>query len=133
MDEQSKIAVGLAADLAKQLITLGGGILALSFTFLKELSKAHHRRSKWLLVGWLSLVVSMLAGVVSLMALAGQVGRAKAPPPASVIYEGNIAGAGQIQLLGFFVGVICLIVFAWKAIDTHPAGTPPPTKPPRKR
>jgi hypothetical protein len=131
---QAQMAIEFASEVSKQLINLAAGVLALSFTFLKDLAKASHRRSKFLLMGWGLLVISMPFGIMTLMTIAGHLAR-QGEATGQIIYEGNTVTTSGIQVFSFFGGLCCLVAFAWTAIDTNEskADREEPPKKPRQR
>jgi hypothetical protein len=73
MDERQKKAFDFAADLAKQLITLSTGLIALTITFWKDIVGGQHVTTpSWAYWSWYALVLSALCGVWVLMALTGE-------------------------------------------------------------
>ncbi len=117
MDEQAKIAFSSAAEIPKQLITLATGLLGLEITFLKDiLSPLHgdltHTHPQGLLYwSWILLLVSIVAGVWSLMAITGTLGAEKTPV-AKDIYSPNITLAMIAQIIVFLAGLVVTIWFA---------------------
>lgn len=72
MNELLMKSLESAADLAKQLITLATGILALTVTFIKELNLRTAKRDRNLLIfAWPIYLFSILFGILTLMAVTG--------------------------------------------------------------
>jgi len=72
MNPQNQMAFEFAADLAKQLITLSTGILALTITFTKDLLKRVPAGKLWTLkAAWVGYFLTIVFGILSLMALTG--------------------------------------------------------------
>jgi hypothetical protein len=75
MDEHRKKAFDFASDVAKQLITLSTGIIAVSVTFSKDIVK-NTANSKYAIilmaVGSFIYLLSILAGLWHLYALTGE-------------------------------------------------------------
>ncbi|HUT31458.1 MAG TPA: hypothetical protein VMX13_16810 [Sedimentisphaerales bacterium] len=72
MNSQTEMAFQFAADLARQLITLSTGILALTITFTKGLCGRVPSDKLWTLkAAWLAYLLTIVFGIFSLMALTG--------------------------------------------------------------
>lgn len=113
-------AFDFAQDTTKQIVTLASGIIAITLTFLN--GKLHNYASStrtWLEVGWLLYLISIMCGVVTLMALSGNLERPgtdkanNANEPS--IYRGNIKWPAIGQLLLFLAATACTLVFGFKA------------------
>lgn len=111
MDEQTKAAFASASDTSKQLITLATGLLALEITFGKDLIGKFDAMSK-VLVGtsWILLLLSVFAGVWTLLALTGSLGNRAKPTPTS-IFGANIRLPAIAQVLLFLAGLIFTVWF----------------------
>lgn len=131
-----------AADITKQLIALSTAIISLCVAFTDKIfsSVAAQSHSNWLLFSLISFVVSIISGVLTLMALAGHLGKPQikntrdvhhnqsqqqplekqlvqsqqvsSPSP---IYEGNVRVFSIIQMLTFVIAIIMAMVYVWKA------------------
>ena len=112
MDEAAKKSFDFAADATKQLLTLAAGIVAITVTFQKELSPPAAARTI-LLCAWGLLFVSILAGIGTMLALAGSLARL-ASQRSSSIMEPSVRIWSVIQIAAFLFGVLFTIVFgAW--------------------
>ena len=61
-----------AADVSKQQLTLSTAVIALTITFSKELLQGVPPGTRWLLLlSWLAYVISIIAGLMTLMSLTG--------------------------------------------------------------
>ena len=119
MEEHTTLAFTFAADLAKQVMTLSTGVIALTIAFLKDLKlRAPSGAIRWLRWSWFLYIISLIAGVWTLMGLTGQLeqwGRL-------ITYTRfgmNIRLPAGIQILAFLLATISVIVFASKVI-AHP-------------
>ena len=116
MDEQTKYAFSSASDTSKQLITLSTGVLALELTFRKDIAPHPRDVDAWLLdASWVCLAISIIAGVVTLMALTGSTAQ-KSQPTASAIYGTNVKVPPLIQVFSFLLGIFLSVIYAIKAI-----------------
>ena len=106
MDDQTKAAFASASEIAKQLITLASGILALEVTFAKNIMDSKlDQTAKYLLAGsWILFLLSVLAGVSSLLALTGSLGQHDSLTP-KTIYGSNIRIPTLFQILLFLGGL----------------------------
>jgi hypothetical protein len=114
-DKRSK-AFDFAADVAKQFITLGTGILALTITFAKDIGGGPSRGAPLLLgVSWVLYLLSILAGVWTLMALTGElepIGSAESPS----IRRSNVVTPAFAQIASFVVATGLVIAYAFGVI-----------------
>jgi ABC-type uncharacterized transport system permease subunit len=103
-------AFDFAADTTKQLITLPTAILALTITFLKDVAG---EISGWaeaiLAIAWGCYVLSVVAGVLTLMAPTGNLERPQAG--ATSIYAGNIKTFALAQIGLFFLAIALTVTF----------------------
>ena len=80
MEEQKKKSFDFAADVAKQLIALATGIVTLTITFSKDvLGGVEDAHKGCLLWAWIAFLCSITFGVLTLMALTGNLGQEKTP------------------------------------------------------
>lgn len=108
----SEKAFDFASDLTKQLITLSVGVIALTVTFVKDVKGTAHTL---LVVSWAIYLVSILFGVATMMALAGNLERPGDNAKPS-IYAGNIRMLAGIQVVAFAVATGLTIWFGAKAL-----------------
>jgi hypothetical protein len=112
MDEAVKKAFDFAQETTKQILTLATGIFALTLTFLKDIATT--KKAKDALVylhwGWVLYLVSVLFGVMTLMALTGNLQRPQKTGEHS-IYAGNIRALGVCQIVVFFAALILTLIF----------------------
>lgn len=88
--EANKKAFDFASETTKQLLTLSTGIVALTITFAKDILIAVPFSAKlFLMAAWGVYVVSLLFGISTLMALAGEL----EPPPTEANEAGSEADA----------------------------------------
>lgn len=101
----------LVTEITKQVITLATGIIAISITFSSDFATHSGNTSKDLFVwSWSVFVVSILAGLMTLMASAGQQQKAADAGNDPTINSGNIRLLGMIQLLSFLVAIILTVI-----------------------
>jgi hypothetical protein len=111
LDDQAKEAFASAADTSKQLITLATGILALEITFKRDvLGKLDPFATNLLAVSWVLFLLSVIAGVWTLLALTGSLG-AQTPPTAQGISRTNVRVPALLQILLFICGLVCTVWF----------------------
>ena len=117
MDDQTKAAFASASDIAKQLITLASGILALEVTFAKNIMDAKlDQNAKYLLTGsWILFLLSVTAGVWTLLALTGSLGKL-GPLTPSAIYGSNVRIPAFFQILLFLGGLGLSVWFGIRAL-----------------
>jgi hypothetical protein len=103
----------VAADVAKQLITLAAGIVALTITFSKDFIGGTVTGTERAVLGsaWALYFVSILGGTWLLFALAGSLSDMERGAAKS-IYDGNSAIPMGIQQISFLLGLAVTIAFA---------------------
>jgi hypothetical protein len=102
-----------AKETVTQLITLATAVIGVSVTFAKEVqSGVTPTDRKWLFLSWIVLLVSVVFGVWTLMALTGSL--ATGAVAADTIYELNITVPCELQVVFFVVGIAMLIGHAIK-------------------
>jgi hypothetical protein len=104
LDDQTKAAFTSTADLAKQLITLGTGILTLEVSFAGGLVKTGMPKLWQVQWSWVFLLLSVVAGAWLLMAITGTLAKTTPPTPQD-IFEKNIRVPAAVQILAFLIGV----------------------------
>ena len=103
MDELTKAAFASASDTSKQLITLATALLALEITFGKDLIGRFDAVSKGLVAAsWVLLLLSVVAGIWTLLALTGTLGSG-AKLTSESIFGWNVRIPAMAQIL-FFLG-----------------------------
>lgn len=117
MDDQSKAAFASASDIANQLITLASGILVLEVTFAKNIMDAKlDQFEKYLLSGsWILFLLSIIAGVWSLLALTGSLGQGEILTP-KTIYGSNIRVPMFFQIFLFLGGLALSVWFGIRGL-----------------
>ncbi len=101
-----------ANDLAKQLITLSTGILALSITFIKDILKGDGRQVKWpLVVAWSLYFCSIVFGIWEMMAVTGSIFEVASDPTHPAMYGINIKIPASLQIFSFLLATILLIIY----------------------
>jgi uncharacterized membrane protein (DUF485 family) len=152
MSEDQRIikSFDFAADVTKQLIALSTAIISLCVAFTDKIfsSSAAQSHSTVLLIALLLFVASIIFGIITLMALAGHLGRPKQKTSTesqslqqgqqvnqqqnqqpnvqttqSPIYNGNVRFFSMGQMLLFVAAIIVAMLYVWKASST-PVETP---------
>lgn len=123
MTDRTKAAFTSAADLAKQLLTLGTAVLGVTVTFSKDLIERIPEGDRWLLwMAWLLLALSLAGGILALMALTGALGSDRVDDAALKVYTTSVQVPFVVQILLFAGGLAFLILAGTVAIDVP---TPP--------
>lgn len=116
MDEQAKAAFGSASDTSKQLITLATGLLALEITFAKDVIVNLDAAAKCLTgMSWVLLLLSVIAGVWTLLALTGSLAKMSAPTSQSILGR-NVRIPAILQILLFLSGLILTVWFGVRGV-----------------
>lgn len=156
MSEDQRItkSFDFAADVTKQLIALSTAIISLCVAFTDKIfsSSAAQSHSTALLIALLLFVGSIIFGIITLMALAGHLGKPKQKSSIeaqtqqqgqqanqqpnqqanlqttqSPIYNGNVRFFSMGQMTLFVAAIIVAMVYVWKASST-PIETSSPAK-----
>lgn len=122
-----------ANELAKQLITLSTGSLALSITFTKDILKSNVPVVTWpLKVAWVAWLLSVCFGIWTMMALTGMVFKLTentAGVAESVTYGANVSIPALLQILMFVLGIALLIVHGAKMLRVRSESNTQPESP----
>lgn len=106
-----------ANDLAKQLITLATGILALSITFIKDILKNNGQViTRPLKYAWFLFLFSVAFGIMEMMAITGSISEFGSNPTPHTIFDTNVRLPSFLQILTFLSGTIFLIVYGAKML-----------------
>ena len=157
MNEDQRItkSFDFAADVTKQLIALSTAIISLCVAFTDKIfsSSSAQSHSSALLIALLLFVASIIFGIITLMALAGHLGKPKqenitraqgrqeeqqqnlqlSQEPTvqtvqSPIYNGNVRFFSMGQMMLFVAAIIVAMVYVWNASSTPLKTTPATTK-----
>jgi hypothetical protein len=117
MDERRKKALDFASDLAKQLITLSTGILAITITFSKDIVKSPstpRAATITMLLAWGIYLFSIIFGIWTLMALTGEL--EPRTDPNGTAHEPTTKGSNVfwptvLQIGSFLVATFMVILF----------------------
>lgn len=142
MNEEIQVnkSFDFAADVTKQLVALSTAIISLCVAFTDKIfsSDVAMSYSGWLLASLVVFVVSIIGGILTLMALAGHLGnphnenksndqqsesqpsearcnQSKQISYSSPIYKGNVRALSIGQMLTFVIAIIIAMVYVYKA------------------
>ena len=122
MDDNQRVtkSFDFAADVTKQLIALSTAIITLCVAFTDKIfsSDTAQLHSTALLISLCCFVLSIVLGILTLMALAGHLGKPTIDDGTtnqSPIYKGNVRFFSIGQMLMFVVAIIVAMVYVWKA------------------
>lgn len=143
--ERINLSFSFAGDVVKQLIALSTAIVTLCVALTDKLfsSEAAQSHSIWLLIALVLFTLSILFGLLTMMAMTGTLGKPKkennertAPNPTGehteekeqeatnvnkgTIYQGNIRVLMFCQLATFFLAIILAVVFVVVAACSMP-------------
>ena len=110
LDDQTKAAFASVNDLTKQLITLGTAIITLEVVFASGFFKQGIPNLPELRWSWILLLVSVVAGVWVLMALAGTLAKGT-NLKADSVYAWNIRWPSLIQVFSFAGGMVSTLLY----------------------
>jgi hypothetical protein len=119
-----------AGETVRQVLTLATGVIALTVTFAKDIIEPGSAALPWMNWGWTLFGISIFFGILTLMAIAGQLheAAAKNPPGKPNIYATNIRLFANLQIWLCFAGLILTIIFGIIGINErqHKATSSPP-------
>lgn len=127
IDPDYQLAFEFASDLAKQLITLSTGVLAISITFLKDIVGPEKLTTKPVLIrilglSWFLLFITIVAGIWALSALTGTLAPVGNDVRTLEIGVNARIPAG-IQVLAFISSIFLLILFGIRSLKQPEKGT----------
>ncbi|GAA2767351.1 hypothetical protein GCM10010103_63930 [Streptomyces paradoxus] len=112
--ERRRLALAAGVDTCKHVLTLTTAVVTLTISFAKDISAdASASDLLWLRLSWLSHAVSVLAGVITLLALAGTTHEADENRS---IYATNIRLPAAVQMIFFGLGVGFVVAFGALAV-----------------
>ncbi len=121
----------LATDTMKQLMTLSSAILALSATFLKDLSRRTVTHKKLIGIAWSLFIVSIVFAFWSVLAITGTVWKPEISP--NGIYGSNVVIPSMLAIFTFVAAIVFFACFAYSCIadlgEKGGAGGSPDAKP----
>ena len=121
MDDNQRISKSFdfAADVTKQLIALSTAIISLCVAFTDKIftSDAAQSHSLSLLVSLGLFVLSIILGILTLMALAGHLGT-PTTGEGSPIYKGNVRFFSMGQMLIFIAAIVMAMIYVCNASTT---------------
>lgn len=151
MNEEIRVtkSFDFAADITKQLIALSTAIISLCVAFTDKIfsSDVAQLYSGWLLASLIAFVVSIILGILTLMTLAGHLGKPlnenrsddqqdqsqqslagqsnqpQQPSSPSPIYKGNVRLCSMGQMFTFVAAIIMAMVYIRNA-STMPCELP---------
>ncbi len=121
MDDQRKLAFEFAKDTTKQLITLSTAIVGLSVTFAKDIFKSSSQVDETLLVSaWITYLVSICFGVLTLMALTGcldPLSEDSSDNSKLTVNSNSIRVMSMLQILTYVMGLILTVKFGIESVS----------------
>lgn len=116
MDEQIKAAFSGATEVVKNTLSLSTALLGLSVTFTKDLNPKPTNFAVLVLESsWIFLFLSVLLGVVTLMAITGSLARTR-PLSGNALYETNVRLPMGIHFVFFLAGVAGTAIFGMLSV-----------------
>jgi hypothetical protein len=122
MDTRRQEAFKFASDLAKQLITLSTGILAITITFSKDIIKpvsVPRYAAILLFIAWGTYLFCVVCGIWTLMALTGELEPKVSngqPLPEPTTKRTNVFLPTVLQIVSFLIATGLIIAFGISSI-----------------
>ena len=108
MDDQLKEAIGLAAEISKQLITLSTGMLVITITFASSIARHVTPKNRRILIAsWFVFLATIVVALWHLSALTGNLLRRPIDPSLD-----SALSPALIQLVVFVSGILLFVIFA---------------------
>lgn len=108
-------AFDFAQEASKQLISLATAIIALTITFLTDVVAEGEGASGLLKAAWVLFLISVLFGVVALLAMTGNLERPN-EGGAPTVYSPNIVLFAGGQVLTFVAGLVLTLAFGFQVL-----------------
>jgi hypothetical protein len=134
MEERQKKAFDFAVDLTKQLITLATVIITLTVTFSKDIiGVVDDSNRTLLLLSWIVFIISILFGILTLMALTGNLDPIPkkqpkddtgsmpdpvAPSPNLTITSSNVTSTAKLQIYTFLIALALTVTYGYNAASS---------------
>lgn len=115
MSEEIKMAFEAARDSTKQIMALSTGIITLTITFSKDFAGEGSGQRILALMAWGVLLVSVLFGLWTLLALTGTL-EANDKDTRISIRGKNVTVPASIQVVTFFIGLALTVAFGFSAV-----------------
>lgn len=113
MSDYKQKSFELANDAIKLVLTLATGVLAFTFTFLKDVIGDNLIVGKIALyIGWILLLLTIFFCLLTLLAIVGTMEDLDTNS-AITVYEKNITRFAGSALILFFGGMISMVIFVW--------------------
>jgi|tagenome__1003787_1003787.scaffolds.fasta_scaffold20704107_2 hypothetical protein len=113
MSDPDRKAFDFAQSITQQILTLSTGITTITLTFFDKFAKHPSGLAKAVLVSsWSVLALSILSGILALMAMAGILEKSNDPK----IYSDNLKLIAGTQIVAFFAGVVLTVVAGGLAV-----------------
>ena len=104
-----------ASDTSKQLIALATGVTAVTVSFAKDVLGGVTDWPRTVLgIAWGVYLISVISGIVTIMALTGQL-----TTGAPSIYSKAVTVPAITQCLAFLAATILIVVAGWGALAHH--------------
>lgn len=113
LDDQTKAALSSVSELTKQLVTLGTAVLTLEVSLLGGFVKSDIPLLWQLQYSWMLLLISIVAGIWTLMAITGTIAQGTSLTAKSV-YSWNIRIPAFVQITCFGFGIACTM---WYGVE----------------
>ncbi|OEJ61066.1 hypothetical protein BGM19_26700 [Streptomyces agglomeratus] len=108
-EERRKLALAAASETSKHVLTLTTVVVTITISFAKDIAGDSAASDLlWLKLAWLAHAISVLAGVGTLLALAGT---ANEPDSTRSIYSTNIRLPAAMQMAFFGLGLALVVIF----------------------
>jgi len=105
------LAFQFAREVSTQLITIASALIGISVTFIKDFTPSG---KAWLRTSWLLYILSILFGVITLMALTGTLESLATSGAPFKSFSFSTRWAAGVQIIAFLTATVCLVIFGWQ-------------------
>ncbi|MFZ1477087.1 MAG: hypothetical protein WAT18_05020 [Sphingorhabdus sp.] len=113
MDDRTKAAFDAASEAVKQVLALATGTIGAAIALFDDGATAgidFGAHDGWLQLGLVLAAVSVLCGLLSLGAIAGQLGSSKEEKPST--YSKGLRLFHFVQLASYGLGIVAMVIHA---------------------
>lgn len=123
MDSHEK-AVDAAAETVRQVLTLATGVIALTVTFADDIIEPGSAALPWVKWAWTLFGTSIFFGILTLMAITGNLHKAATSSTNPDMFATNIVVFGNLQIWICFGALVLTICFGIIGLDETRARRP---------
>jgi hypothetical protein len=109
-----------AGQTVREMLALATGVIALTVSFAGDLIPRGSRAVPWMTAAWITLSASIFFGILTLMAITGNLSRAAKTNTPPDPFAKNIIVFANLQVWLCFLGLLLTIRFGAIALNSLP-------------